>query len=73
MNFQAVLNDFKMLPPDKQQQVANYIAFLKTRLPGKRKNVKSPETDVKKKNNLVDFFKESPLYNSGIDLERRKR
>jgi hypothetical protein len=32
MNLQAILNDIKMLPPDKQEEVADFIAFLKNRL-----------------------------------------
>lgn len=30
------------------------------------------ETESEPQNSLVDFFKNSPLYNSGIDLERDK-
>ncbi len=32
MNLQAILNDIKTLPPDKQEEVADFIAFLKIRL-----------------------------------------
>ena len=32
MNFQAILNDIKTLPPDKQEEVADFIAFIKMRL-----------------------------------------
>ncbi len=32
MNFQAILNDIKTLPPDKQEEVADFIAFSKIRL-----------------------------------------
>jgi hypothetical protein len=32
MNVQAILNDIKTLPPDKQEEVADFIAFLKIRL-----------------------------------------
>ena len=32
MNFQAILNDIKTLPPDKQEEVADFIAFIKNRL-----------------------------------------
>ncbi len=31
MNLQTILNDIKMLPLDKQEEVADFIAFLKTR------------------------------------------
>ena len=32
MNLQMIVNDIKTLPPDKQEEVANFIAFLKSRL-----------------------------------------
>jgi hypothetical protein len=50
MNLQAILNDIKTLPPDKQEEVADFIAFLKIRLgihkgqpPTSRSVVKSEE------------------------------
>lgn len=30
-----------------------------------------PMEETEKKNTLVEFFRESPLFDSGIDLERR--
>ena len=32
MNFQAILNDIQTLPPDKQEEVADFIEFIKIRL-----------------------------------------
>lgn len=32
MNMQAILHDIETLPPEKQEEVADFIAFLKTRL-----------------------------------------
>ena len=32
MNMQAILHDIETLPPDRQEEVADFIAFLKTRL-----------------------------------------
>ena len=31
MNFETILNDIKTLPPDKQEEVADFIAFIKIR------------------------------------------
>ncbi len=31
MNLQAIFNDIKTLPPDKQEEVADFITFLKSR------------------------------------------
>jgi hypothetical protein len=31
MNLQMILNDIKTLPPDKQEEVVDFIAFLKSR------------------------------------------
>lgn len=32
MNMQAILYDIETLPPEKQEEVADFIAFLKTRI-----------------------------------------
>lgn len=32
MNMQAILHEIETLPPEKQEEVADFIAFLKTRL-----------------------------------------
>lgn len=48
MNVQAIVNDIKTLPPDKQEEVADFVAFLKSRIginekqpPSKKKTVNS--------------------------------
>jgi hypothetical protein len=43
MNLQAIFNDIKTLPPDKQEEVADFITFLKIRL-GIRKGNTSTES-----------------------------
>jgi hypothetical protein len=32
MNMQAIFHDIETLPPEKQEEVADFIAFLKTRI-----------------------------------------
>ncbi|MCP4146805.1 MAG: DUF2281 domain-containing protein [bacterium] len=41
MNLQMILNDIKTLPLDKQEEVADFIAFLKSRF-GNRKEQSYP-------------------------------
>jgi hypothetical protein len=36
------------------------------------KDVQAQKIQRENKNTLIDFFENSPLYNSGIDLERNK-
>jgi hypothetical protein len=45
MNFQAILNDIKTLPPDKQEEVVDFIKFIKIRLGiRKEKTLKATES-----------------------------
>lgn len=41
MNMQAILHEIETLPPEKQEEVADFIAFIKTRL--EFQEVKSPD------------------------------
>lgn len=53
MNFQAILNDIKTLPPDKQEEVADFIEFIKIRLGiRKKKLVKAEDISI----NSGEFF-----------------
>ncbi len=47
MNLQAILNDIKTLPPDKQEEVADFIAFLKTRIGIQRDRSSTSSTTVR--------------------------
>jgi hypothetical protein len=42
MNMQAIIHDIETLPPEKQEEVADFIAFIKTRL--EIQEEKSPDT-----------------------------
>jgi len=39
MNIEIVLNDIESLPPDKQEEVFDFVAFLKTRTRRQKKQV----------------------------------
>ncbi len=47
MNLQAILNDIKTLPPDKQEEIADFIAFLKSRSGIKKGRTPAANTTVK--------------------------
>ncbi len=47
MNLQTILNDIKMLPLDKQEEVADFIAFLKTRIGIQRDRSSTSSTTVR--------------------------
>lgn len=55
MNLQTILNDIKMLPPDKQEEVADFIAFLKNR-PGIDKDQSPAESDVVKSDSFFGMW-----------------
>ena len=44
MNLQAIINDIELLPPEKQEEVADFIEFLKTRLSVKKSRVSITDT-----------------------------
>lgn len=47
MNLQMVLDDIKTLPQEKQEEVADFIAFLKSRFGIRKKKSASTDTTVK--------------------------
>jgi hypothetical protein len=47
MNLQAIVNDIKTLPPEKQEEVADFIAFLKNRLGIREKHESVDRTPVR--------------------------
>ncbi len=47
MNVQVLLNDIKALPQDKQEEVADFIAFLKSRSGTRKEKTTSTNTAVK--------------------------
>ncbi len=47
MNLQMILNDIKTLPPDKQEEVVDFIAFLKSRLGTGKEQVASTNAAAK--------------------------
>ena len=47
MNLQVLLNDIKTLPQDKQEEVADFIAFLKSRSGTLKEQATSTNTAVK--------------------------
>lgn len=55
MNVQMILNDIKTLPPDKQEEVADFITFLKSKF-GIRKEQTSPVKDAAKSNGFFGMW-----------------
>lgn len=55
MNLQAILDDIQMLPPDKQKEVIDFIAFLKTRL-GIQKGRTSSTSTVNQPESFVGMW-----------------
>jgi len=47
MNLQVLLNDMKTLPRDKQEEVADFIAFLKSRFGTRKEQATSTNTAEK--------------------------
>ena len=47
MNLQVLLDDIKTLPRDKQEEVVDFIAFLKSRLGARKEQTPSTKTAVK--------------------------
>lgn len=46
MNMQAILHDIETLPPEKQEEVADFIAFLKTRLEIQKEKSRDTSTNT---------------------------
>ena len=54
------------LPDNKLEELLDYITFLSSRYSHKAKRGEQEKNKV----SLVDFFRDSPLYGSNIDLTR---
>jgi hypothetical protein len=70
--YKAIINNDRLKwleeKPDNLVDKKNIFVYV-TILDKKEKEI---EEQKENKNTLIDFFQNSPLYNSGIDLERDK-